>query len=212
MLCRQAFAGSIDRASHPGGKCVALTNGKNMIRQIAPRAIVRTTAGAAFVASVTFVALSGDAATSAPLEKDSNESLIKLMASASTDLKKGLTISEKLGEPISAKFESENDTLQLSIYIRKGGEFFEAVIDHKTVNILNVAAIDHGEDLSAAKAQDLAMDQAKISLTAAVDKAMVQTTNAKVLQAVPGLKDGHPVTSIELVKDNQVSTIYLPLD
>jgi hypothetical protein len=188
----------------------------NMVRKMAPRTIVgktaRTIVGAALLASATFAAVSGDAATAASLDRISHQSLVKLMESASTQLNDGLIAGEKLGEPISAKFEAENDQLQLSIYIRKGAEFFEVVVDHKTINVLNVVAIDGGEDLAAAKAQDLAMDQAKISLRTAVDTAMVQASNAKVLQAVPGLKDGRPVASIDLVKDNQVSTIYQRLD
>jgi hypothetical protein len=183
-----------------------------MMRIMASRAIRKIVVGAALLASAALVAFSGEAATPAPVENGAHESLIKLMESASTDLKEGLRISERLGEPVSAKFEVEGGNLQLSIYIRKGGEFFEVLVDYKTVNILKVAAIDDGEELAAAKVQDLAMDQAKISLKTAVDKAMVQIASARVLEAVPDLKDGHPVASINLLKDNQVSTIYLPLD
>ena len=72
--------------------------------------------------------------------------------------------------------------------------------------------ITEGDDLAAAKSQSAAMAKAKTTLKEAVDKAVTQSANARVVSAVPSLKDGRPVVSIVLLDGEQFKTVQQPLD
>jgi hypothetical protein len=56
------------------------------------------------------------------------------------------------------------------------------------------------------------MAKAKTTLKEAVDKTAVQSTNARVVSAMPSLKDERPVLSIALLDGEQFKTVQQPLD
>jgi len=62
--------------------------------------------------------------------------------------------------------------LQLSVYTEKSGKFYEVVVDHVTGKVAKSEPITEGEDLAAAKGQSEVMSKAKLSLRAAVGKAV----------------------------------------
>jgi hypothetical protein len=72
--------------------------------------------------------------------------------------------------------------------------------------------ITEGDDLAAAKSQSAAMAQTKTTLKEAVDKAVTQSAKARVVSAVPSLKDGRPIVSIVLLDGEQFKTVQQPLD
>ena len=87
-------------------------------------------------------------------------------------LRSGLSAAATVGKPISAKFEVEGGKLRLSVYTEKDGTFSEVVVDHVTGKVARSEPITEGEDLSAAKSQSEAMAKARVSLSAAVSKAV----------------------------------------
>src|SRR5438477_1195036 len=91
---------------------------------------------------------------------------------AKVPLGRGIAASKSAGTPISAKYEVEDGKLQLSVYTAKGDAFSEVIVDHKTGKVAKSEAIDKGDDLAAAKAQNEAMSKAKTSLHDAVSKAV----------------------------------------
>ncbi len=89
----------------------------------------------------------------------------------------------------------------------------EALIKLLGTSKINLAEpITEGDDLAAAKSQSAAMAKAKTTLKEAVDKAVTQSGNARVVSAVPSLKDGRPLVSIALLDGEKLKTVQQPLD
>ena len=142
--------------------------------------------------------------------------LANALSGVKVSLQEGLTASEREGQPISGKFEVDNGKLQLSVYTAKEGNFFEVIVDHVAGGIAKVEPITEGEDLAHAKAQKAAMDRAKVKLADAATKAKGQAkgeaTDVLVVNAVPELKDNHPVVAVVLLQGKKFSTASEPLD
>jgi uncharacterized membrane protein YkoI len=145
-------------------------------------------------------------------DDEGQEGLIKLLDTSKVNLQQGLVASEQQGQLISAKFEVDDGKLQLSVYAAKEGTFFEVLINYMTGQVLRVEPITEGDDLAAASSQSAAMLAAKTTLKEAVDKAVIQSANARVVSAMPSLKDGRPVVSIALLEGEQFKTVEQPLD
>jgi len=146
-------------------------------------------------------------------EDESQEALIKLLDTSKINLQQGLTASEQQGRPISAKFEVDEGKLQLSVYTVKEGKFFEVLVDYRNGKVMKAEPITEGDDLAAANLQSAAMTDAKITLKEAVDKTIAQSAeNIRAVRAVPSLKDGHPVASIDVLNYNQFKATQQPLD
>jgi len=145
-------------------------------------------------------------------EGDEQDALIKALGDAKVTLQQGLMASEQEGQPISAKFEVEEDKLQLSVYTSKAGKFSEVLVDYTTGKIAKVDAITEGEDLAAAKAQSAAMAKAKSSLRQVVDKAANEGTELRAVSVAPDMKDGHVMATIALLHGKEFRTVQQQLD
>ena len=177
------------------------------------RKMLLMTAGATVLGVAALVGLADHNVIFADDDDDEGqEALIKLLGASKINLQQGLAASEQQGQPISAKFEVEEGKLQLSVYTAKEGKFFEVLINYVTGKVLKVEPITEGDDLAAANSQSAAMAKAKITLKEAADKAVTQSAKARVVSAVPSLKDGHPVASIVLLDGEQAKTVQQPLD
>ena len=164
-----------------------------------------------------FVAILGLAALSAgqPLwatEQEDQKVLIKSMGAVQVTLQRGLTAAEQQGQPISAKFEVENGKFQLSVYTAKEGKFSEVIVDYATGKVTKVSPITEGDDLTASKSQSAAMEKAKITLKAVVDKAVRGSGGFRPVSVIPDLKDGHAIASVTLLKGNQFKTVQQSLE
>ena len=145
-------------------------------------------------------------------DDEGQEALIKHLSTSKINLQQGLAASEQEGQPISAKFELDDGKFQLSVYTSKDGKFSEVLVDYMDGKVIKAEPITEGDDLAAAKSQSAAMAKAKTTLKEAVDKAVTQSANARVVSAVPSLKDGRPVVSIALLDGEQFKTVQQPLD
>jgi hypothetical protein len=138
--------------------------------------------------------------------------LAKALTAAKVSLEGGLAAANSVGKPISAKFEVEDGKLQLSVYTEKGGKFSELVVDHGSGKVAESEAITEGEDLSAAKKQNEAMAMAKVSLAAAVAKAVAASPGYRAVSVFAALKNGHPVAEVSLSKGAEWRTTTEKLD
>jgi len=127
-------------------------------------------------------------------------------------LARGLEASTKEGKPISAKFESEDGKLQLSVYTEKGGKYYEVVGDHTSGKIAKVEQITNGDDLTAAKVQAEAMATAKRSLHDAVTAAEKAHKGFHAISVTPSLKGGHPIAAVAASKGHETRTVIEKLD
>src|SRR6266566_3106285 len=172
------------------------------------RKMLLMTAGATVLGIAALVGLAGQSAIFA----EDQQALIKQLNTAKINLQQGLAASQQEGQPISAKFELDEGKLQLSVYTSKDGKFSEVLVDYMDGKVTKAEPITEGDDLAAAKSQGAAMAKAKTSLKEAVDKAAAQSAKARVVSAVPSLKDGRPVVSIALLDGEQMKNVQQPLD
>lgn len=143
--------------------------------------------------------------------KDQAE-LAKNLTGALITLEQGLTASAPQGRPISGKFEVEDNVFQLSVYTSKAGKYREVIVDWKTGKIAKSEPLKEADDLKDAKAQSAAMAKAKITLRAAVEKAVVTNPGFRAATAIPALENGKPVATVTLVKGTQFKTEKEKLD
>jgi hypothetical protein len=145
-------------------------------------------------------------------EAQERAELAKALAEAKVTLQRGLQTSRAQGKPISAKFEVEDGKLQLSIYTLKGEGFSEVVINPITGKVEKAETITDKEDLAYSTAQKAAMDKAKITLLAAVDKALKSNNGYRVVGISPQMKADHPVAEITLLRGKEFKTVTERLD
>jgi len=147
-----------------------------------------------------------------PHDDKERAELAKALKAVKTPLQQGVKASAKEGTPISAKYEVEHDTLQLSVYTMKSDKFSEVIVDHKTRKIAKAEPITNSDDLTKAKAQSEAMAKAKRSIDAAASEAVKENKGFRAVSVTPALKDGHPVAEVVLVKGTEWKTVSEKLD
>jgi len=155
----------------------------------------------------------GGAAPCAAEEGGDPAALAKALTGARVSLERGLKASEKVGRPISAKYELDEGALQLSVYTSTGADkFSEVIVDHKTGAVKKREAITEGDDLKDAKEQSEAMAKAKVPLAKAVGNAVEANRGYRAVSVMPALKDGHPVAQITLMHGENVKNVMQKLD
>jgi uncharacterized membrane protein YkoI len=165
-----------------------------------------------YTLAVTVLVLTAGGALAAESGAREHAELAKALASAKVSLGKGLTAATTAGKPISAKFEVEDGKLLLSVYTQNDGAFSEVVVDHATGKVAKSEAITEGEDLTHARSQSEAMAKAKLSLSAAVSKAVSANAGYHAVSVFPSLKNGHPVAEVSLHKGADWRTLTERLD
>ena len=134
------------------------------------------------------------------------DSLARALVGAWLPLESGLVVSSTQGTPISAKYEIDNGTFQLSVYTVKadafaGESFGEVVVDFNTGTVARVEAITDSGDLAAAQGQKAAMVIARRSLAEATAEAVNANAGYRAVSAIPGVDGGgRPVAEVTLVR------------
>ena len=67
-----------------------------------------------------------------------------------------------------------------------------------------------GEDYTAAQSQGAAIAKAKVSLRAALEKALRGNAGFRALRVTPWLKDGRAVADVTLAKGEELKTVSVP--
>ena len=123
-----------------------------------------------------------------------------------------MTVSQSEGTPISAKYEIDNGTFQLSVYTMRGDKFSEVIVDYSVGTIMKVDVITDSGDLAAAQSQKEAMARAKRTLEAATAEVVKTNPGHRAVSAMPGPHDGRPVVEVILVNDTASRTVFGDLD
>jgi len=153
------------------------------------------------------------AGPSAWAEEEMNPAaMAKALQQASLPLEKATKVSEREGKPLSAKYELEKGTLQLSIYTMKGDRFSELVIDHTSGAVANDEWITEDDDLKAAQAQAAAMAKANVTLDVATDNAVKGNAGYRAVSVTPALEGSRPVAVVVLMKGEDVKKVTEKLD
>jgi hypothetical protein len=152
------------------------------------------------------------AAVPARAEGGDSAALAAAMKNASATLQGGLRASEREGTPISAKFEIEDGTLQLSVYKMKGNDFMEVVADPKTGAVAKAEKITDADDLKASASQKAAMAKAPVSLFTATETAVKANPGFRAVSIFPELKDGHATAEVTLLQGTTFKKVTEKLD
>jgi len=127
-------------------------------------------------------------------------------------LESGMTVSQSEGTPISAKYEIDNGTFQLSVYTMRGDKFSEVIVDYSVGTIMKVDVITDSGGLAAAQGQKETTARAKRTLEAATAEVVKTNPGYRAVSAMPGLHDGRPVVEVILVNDTAWRTVFGDLD
>jgi hypothetical protein len=173
---------------------------------------MRTKHGVSLAAVFMVVLWSAFGALRAQTAAQEQLALAKALTPVSATLESGIAAAEAQGTAISAKFEMDKDALQLSVYTMKGTAFSEVIVDYKAGKIVKTEAITEGENLAAAKQQGPAMSKATMPLRSAVATAVKANAGYRAVSAIPAMKAGHPVATIELVNGTMFKTVSQKLD
>jgi hypothetical protein len=173
---------------------------------------MKTTCGVSLAAVFMVVLWSAFGTLRAQTATQEQRALVKALTPVSATLESGIAAAEAQGTPISAKFEMDGNTLQLSVYTMKGTAYSEVIVDYKTGKIAKTEPITTGEDFTAAKQQGAAMSKATTPLRSAVAAAVKANTGYRAVSAIPALNAGHPVATIELVNGTMFKTVSQKLD
>jgi len=150
-------------------------------------------------------------AVAAMSDKDKAE-LAPIVSGATVTLEQGLLTSKKNGKPVSAKFEIENGTPQLSVYtVKDGSKYFEVIVDHTSGEITKAEPITGGDDLTEAKKQNDGMFRATRELREAVKEAKRDNPGYSAVSVSSEMKDNHSVATVLLVKDNDWKPVVIDL-
>ena len=171
-------------------------------------------------AALSVVALAGMASHYAIPRDDEDDdgndggrtAVVRALRFAKVTLQQGLSASELEGQPLSAKFEVDRGSFQLSVYTSKDGRFSEVLVDYSTGNIAKVRAITEGDDLATAQSQRAVMAKAKAGLKQAVDKATGEAPGFRVVAVIPNLKGGRAVASVLFFKGEESKIVNQMLD
>ena len=161
--------------------------------------------------SVLAVALWVGSAEPAMTDKDKAE-LASAVSSAQVTLEQALMVSKKNGKPVSGKFEIENGSPQLSVYIVKDGtKYSEVIVDRASGEIAKAEPITGGDDLADARKQNDGLFRATREIREAVKEAKHDNPGYLAVSVWPEMKDGHSLANVMLVKDNDWKTAVIDL-
>ena len=182
------------------------------------RKLLAAVAGASLIGLVGFAVIEGHHAIlrDDDVYDDDDEggraAVVRALRFAKVSLQQGLTASELEGQPISAKFEVDRGSFQLSVYTSKEGRLSEVLVDYQTGNITKVQPIEEAGDLATAQLHSEAMAKARIGLREAVDKALGGAAGFRAVAVAPNLKEGRATASVLLFKGEESKIIHQALD
>jgi len=161
---------------------------------------------------VATIGLWGAVGATARAEEGNTEALAAAMRNATATLQGGLKASEAQGTPISAKFEIEDEKLQLSVYTMKGNDLMEVVADPNTGAVGKAERITDADDLKEAAEQKAAMAKAKVPLLTAAETAVKANAGSLAISIVPELKSGQATAEVTLLQGTTFKKVTEKLD
>lgn len=165
-----------------------------------------------FVVGLLAAGLGAFATTSALADSDYEygkqmPALIKAIPQAKVPLAQGIKNAEQGGKAISAQYEVDEGHFQLSVFVSKGDDINEVIVDYTTGAIKSSDKLTDPDDIKDAKKQLAAMAKAKTSLADAVAEAVKANPGFEAIRIVPRLSGGQAQAAIALLKGSQVKKI-----
>jgi hypothetical protein len=161
------------------------------------------------VAAIGFISLT---ATSALADSDYEygkqmPALIRAMPQAKVPLADGIKTAEQGGKAISAQYEVDEGKYQLSVFVSKGSDISEVIVDYATGKVKSSEKLVDPDDIKDAKKQVEAMAKAKTSLSDAVAEAVKANPDYQAIRVVPRVSGGEAQAAITLLKGGSTKKI-----
>ena len=155
----------------------------------------------------TFLFAAAALACTTPVRAEGDRSALAAQKKgARVPLSRGLAASASKGTPISANSRWRTGSCS-SRCTAEGTNYSEVIVDHKTGKVKESKAITSDDDLTAAKAQAVAMASAKTSLKAAVDKAVKGNKGYRAVSVTPSVEDGNATAGVMLLRGNETKIV-----
>lgn len=133
--------------------------------------------------------------------------LIKAMPQAKVPLAQGIKDAEQGGKAISSQYEVDDGHFQLSVFVSKGEDISEVIVDYTTGAIKSSEKLADPDDIKDAKKQVAAMAKAKTSLADAVAAAVKANPGYEAIRIVPKLSGGGAQAQVTLLKGSQTKKV-----
>ena len=138
--------------------------------------------------------------------------LARALQGAWLPLESAIAVSESEGTPISAKYEVDDGTFQLSVYTMKAAGFSEVIVDYSAGMITKVETITDAGDLAAAQAQKEALAKATRTLGEVTAEVVRQNAGYRAVNTMPSLDGERPVVEVILFNGTDWKTVTGHLD
>ena len=138
--------------------------------------------------------------------------LARALQGAWLPLESAIAVSQSEGTPISAKYEVDDGTFQLSVYTMKAAGFSEVIVDYSAGMITKIETITDAGDLAAAQAQKEALTKATRTLGEVTAEVVRQNAGYRAVNAMPSLDGEHPVVEVILFNGADWKTVTERLD
>lgn len=165
-----------------------------------------------FVIALAFAGICAATALPARAAESEKTQLAQSLSTASVSLDQGLKNSESQGKPISGKFEMDGNDLRLSVYVTRGGKFFELIVDHLSGFVKNTRTISDRDKLEAVSMQSQTMKKAKVPLDKVVRDSVSENAGYRAVSLTPISKANRPIAMIVLMKGAETMRVFKPLD
>ena len=134
--------------------------------------------------------------------------LVKAMPEAKVPLAQGIKTAAAGARAISAQYEVDEDAgFQLSVFVAKGSDVYETIVDYTTGAIKKSDKLVDPDDIKDAAKQVAAMAKAKMTLDQAVDEALKANPGYTAIRIYPKLTGGSAVAAITLLKDGKTKRL-----
>lgn len=140
--------------------------------------------------------------------------LIKAFPQAKVPLAQGIKDAEQGGKAISSQYEVDpDDGFQLSVFVNKGAEVDEVIVNNVTGAIKSSDKLTDPDDIKDSKNQLAAMAKAKKTLADVVAAAVQANPGYAAIRVVPKLgDDGKAVAFITLLKGSATKKLTASLE
>ena len=138
--------------------------------------------------------------------------LIKAMPQAKVPLAQGIKDAEKGGKAISAQYEVDDGHYQLSVFVNKGAEIDEVIVDYASGAIKSSEKLTDPDDIKDAKKQVDAMAKAKKTLADVTAAAVTANPGYEAIRVLPKVSGGKATAYITLLKGSATKKLTESLD
>lgn len=133
--------------------------------------------------------------------------LIKAMPDAKVPLDQGIKTAEAGGKAISAQYEVDEGHFQLSVFVSKGSDVSEVIVDYSTGTIKSSDKLTDPDDIKDAKKQLAAVAKASTPLAQAVADATKANPGYVAIRVVPKLSGDEATAQITLLKGSETKKV-----